>query len=61
MNSKATPEIEGERSFIKGLGFIGTGQDSNSSVIEVKNSKIVRIRPLHYEWKSDLSKIKILE
>ena len=41
------------RSFPKGLSFIGTGQDSNTSVIDVRHGKIVRIRPLHYDWKYD--------
>ena len=39
------------QTFVKGLSFIGTGQDSNSSAVDVKNGKIVRIRPLHYDWK----------
>jgi molybdopterin guanine dinucleotide-containing S/N-oxide reductase-like protein len=39
------------QSIPKGLGFIGTGQDSNASVIDVDNGKIIRIRPLHYDWK----------
>jgi anaerobic selenocysteine-containing dehydrogenase len=35
-------------SCIKTLGF---GPNSNSTVADVKNGKIVRIRPLHFDWK----------
>ena len=41
----------GEESFCKGLGFCSVSSDANSSVIDVKNGKIIRIRPLHYDWK----------
>ena len=41
-------------SFIKTIGFIGSSSgDANTAVIDVKNSKIVRIRPLHFDWKYD--------
>ncbi len=42
---------KGEKSICKGLGFCSISGDANSSVIDVKNGKIVRIRPLHYDWK----------
>jgi len=42
---------KGEKSICKGLGFCGISGDANSSVIDVKNGKIIRIRPLHYDWK----------
>lgn len=41
----------GVKSICKGLGFCSVSGDANSSVIDVKNGKIVRIRPLHYDWK----------
>lgn len=43
--------IGGEQSFIKGLGFCSVSADANTSVVDVRNGKIVRIRPLHYDWK----------
>ncbi|MBN1191701.1 MAG: molybdopterin-dependent oxidoreductase [Dehalococcoidales bacterium] len=47
-------EFSGEKTYLKGLGFIGSSSgDSNTSMIDVKNGKIVRIRPLHYDWKYD--------
>ncbi len=42
---------EGERTFIKGIGFIGAGAGGQSTMVDVKDGKIVRIRPLHYDWK----------
>jgi len=41
----------GEKSICKGLGFCSVSSDANSSVIDIKNGKIIRIRPLHYDWK----------
>jgi anaerobic selenocysteine-containing dehydrogenase len=32
---------------------IGFGPNANSSVVDVKNGKIVRIRPLHFDWQYD--------
>jgi anaerobic selenocysteine-containing dehydrogenase len=51
---KRSRETEKESSSLKGLGFISsTSGDANTSVIDVKNGKIVRIRPLHFDWKYD--------
>lgn len=40
-----------EKSFIKGLGLGDFGMNGNLSVIDVMNGRIVRIKPLHYDWK----------
>ena len=41
-----------EKIFIKALGFIGAqAMDANPINVDVKDGKIVRIRPLHYDWK----------
>jgi len=42
---------EGEEAFVIGLGFCGCFCGSNTAVTDVKDGKIVRIRPLHYDWK----------
>ena len=34
-----------------GLGFCSFGQGSNAAVTDVKDNRIIRIRPLHYDWK----------
>jgi len=44
-----------EQSYIKGLSLNDFGGScSGRSVINVRNGKIVRIKPLHYDWKYDL-------
>jgi molybdopterin guanine dinucleotide-containing S/N-oxide reductase-like protein len=47
-------KFEEEKTYLKGIGFIASGSgDANTSCIDVKNSKIIRIRPLHFDWKYD--------
>jgi len=48
---KLSKQAEGEKTIPIGLGFCGNGFDANSSVVDVKNGRIIRIRPLHYDWK----------
>ena len=50
---KPGTEAREEQSLPIGLGFCSFGVDGNSSVVDVKNGKIIRIRPLHYDWKYD--------
>jgi molybdopterin guanine dinucleotide-containing S/N-oxide reductase-like protein len=38
------------KSFVKGLSLGDFLNDGNPSVVDVKKRKIVRIRPLHYDW-----------
>jgi len=42
-----------EKTFIKGLGFCGNEPLAGSlaSVVDVKDGRIIRIRPLHFDWK----------
>jgi len=40
-----------EKTHIVGLGFISQGADGNATVADVKDGKIIRLRPLHYDWK----------
>jgi anaerobic selenocysteine-containing dehydrogenase len=42
-----------EKSFVKGLALADFGVDGNPSVVDVRGGKIVRIKPLHYEWQYD--------
>jgi len=48
---KLKKEAEEEKACIIGLGFISQGADGNVSVTDIKDGKIVRIRPLRYDWK----------
>ena len=59
MASKATPKKgkgfrhngKEEKTIPIGLGFCSFGQGSNAAVTDVSEGKIVRIRPLYYDWK----------
>jgi molybdopterin guanine dinucleotide-containing S/N-oxide reductase-like protein len=42
-----------EKSLLRGLSFCGVAMDGNSVVVDVRNNKVIRIRPLHYDWKYD--------
>jgi hypothetical protein len=42
-----------EKSLLRGLSFCGVAMDGNSVVVDVRNDKIIRIKPLHYDWKYD--------
>ena len=43
-----------EESFVKGMSLMGFGRDGNPSVVDVKDGKLLRIRPLHYDWHYDM-------
>jgi anaerobic selenocysteine-containing dehydrogenase len=44
----------GERTYLKSLSLLGeTGTGGNVACIDVADGKIVRVRPLHYDWKQD--------
>jgi len=45
---------ETAKTVVKGLSFIGIGIDSNTVQVDVKDNKIIRIRPFHYDWKYDV-------
>jgi anaerobic selenocysteine-containing dehydrogenase len=40
-----------EKSIVKGISFANFGIDGNPSVVDIKGGKIIRIRPLHFDWK----------
>ncbi len=40
-----------EKTCIKGTCLSSFGDNSNVTCVDVKDNKIVRIRPLHYDWK----------
>ncbi len=42
---------ENERTHPISLGFLSFSQGSNAAVTDVKDGKIIRIRPLHFDWK----------
>ena len=40
-----------EKTIVKGLSFGGVNDDANAAQVDVKNGKIIRIRPLHFDSK----------
>jgi len=42
----------GEKTLVRDISFCGVPENgSNASMVDVKDGKIVRIRPMHYDWK----------
>jgi anaerobic selenocysteine-containing dehydrogenase len=49
---KGTPITEGtERTVLRTIGLSGTVNGGAEGAVDVKDGKILRIRPLHYDWK----------
>ena len=40
-----------EDTCIKGTGLSSFGDNSNMTAVDVKNGKLIRIRPFHFDWK----------
>lgn len=48
---------EAEKTLIRDISFCGVPENgSNASMVDVKDGKIIRIRPMHYDWKYDAKK-----
>jgi trimethylamine-N-oxide reductase (cytochrome c) len=45
---------ETQKTVVKGLSFLGVGIDANCVQVDVKDKKIIRIRPFHFDWKYDV-------
>ena len=39
------------KTFIKDISWCGESYGANASFVDVKDGKILRIRPFHYDWK----------
>lgn len=50
---KAETNVKRNKTIVKGLGLNDFGGNGNVSAIDVNEGKIVRIRPLHYNWQYD--------
>ena len=47
----------GEKTLIRDISFCGVPENgSNASMVDVKDGKILRIRPMHYDWKYEPKK-----
>jgi anaerobic selenocysteine-containing dehydrogenase len=54
---KVSRQTEEDMSVVIGTGLAGLGPGGAASVADMKNGKIVRLRPLHYDWKYDPDKL----
>jgi molybdopterin guanine dinucleotide-containing S/N-oxide reductase-like protein len=43
--------LEEEKTVVKGLSGGGVTEDANTVQVDVKNGKIIRIRPFHFDWR----------
>jgi len=50
-NDNPEKEAEDHKTFVKSMGFCSFGIGANVATVDVKNGKIIRTRPLHYDWK----------
>jgi anaerobic selenocysteine-containing dehydrogenase len=50
---------DNEKTVVKGMSGGGVTEDSNMIQVDVKDGKIVRIRPFHFDWKYDRKPWKI--
>lgn len=50
MAQREKPEA-GEKTLIKTTGFCSFGDNSQMAAVDVKDGKIIRIRPFYYDWK----------
>jgi trimethylamine-N-oxide reductase (cytochrome c) len=54
---KRTKGKSEEKTLIRDISFCGVPENgSNASMVDVKDGKIIRIRPMHYDWKYDPQK-----
>jgi molybdopterin guanine dinucleotide-containing S/N-oxide reductase-like protein len=44
---------DNEKTVVKGMSGGGVNEDSNMIQVDVKDGKIIRIRPFHFDWKYD--------
>ncbi len=51
-----TKNQRGEKTTIKALGFLGVGGGVPCTV-DYRDGKVIRIRPLHYDWKYDRNEL----
>jgi anaerobic selenocysteine-containing dehydrogenase len=54
---KSSKGDRAEKTLIRDISFCGVPENgSNASMVDVKDGKIIRIRPMHYDWKYDPQK-----
>ncbi len=57
--AKISERTVNENSYPKGVSLMGFAADGNITVVDVKNGKIVRIRPFRFDWKYDRKTLNV--
>ena len=52
-----TVDSSGEKCSVIGVGLAGLGPGGSSTITDVRDDRILRIRPLHYDWKYDKDEV----
>jgi trimethylamine-N-oxide reductase (cytochrome c) len=50
-----------DKSVVKTIGLMGGLGGSFAGVVDIKDGKIIRIRPLHYDWRWKREQIRLWE
>ena len=50
-----------DKTVIKALSLAGLDRGGSPCAVDVKDGKIIRVRPLHYDWKYDFKDIEPLD
>ncbi len=50
---KAEEKRGGEKTLIRDISFCGVANGANACMVDVKEGKILRVRPMRYDWKYD--------
>jgi molybdopterin guanine dinucleotide-containing S/N-oxide reductase-like protein len=50
---------KGTKTVVKGLSGCGVTEDANTVAVDIKDGRIIRIRPLHYDWQYNRKPWKI--
>ena len=63
MPEKKNPKahIEPDKTVIKALALAGLDRGGSPCAVDVKDGKVIRVRPLHYDWKYDFKDVQSLE
>ena len=51
-------DTKGDKTVLRSLGLGGFYGGGGEGMVDVKNGKILRVRPFHFDWKYDRDKIR---
>ncbi len=50
-----------ERTLIRDISFCGVANGANACMVDVEDGRILRIRPMHYDWKYERRRARSLD